>query len=84
MGHYRWIYPEFFKHMEAVHTWQEIGDELGISAARAQQIAVEALRKIQGNAKLKQLYLDSLEKESGYNELQDTSYRYSSDAYLGD
>lgn len=84
MGHYRWIYPENFKNLEAHHTWQEIGDELGISAARAQQIAVEALRKIQGNVKLKQLYLESLEKESGYNELQDTSYRYSSDAYLGD
>lgn len=84
MGHYRWIYPENFKHIEAHHTWQEIGDELGISAARAQQIAVEALRKIQSNVKLKQLYLDSLEKESGYNELQDTSYRYRADDYLGD
>lgn len=84
MEHYRWIYPEHFKHMEAVHTWQEIGDELGISAARAQQIAVEALRKIQKSEKLKQLYLDSLEKESGYNKLQDTSYRYRADDYLGD
>lgn len=84
MSGYRWQYPEALKKIESPYTWQEIGDELGVSATRAQQICVEAIRKVQSNEKLREMYLHSIEKESGYTELQDTSYRYSTDSYLGD
>jgi hypothetical protein len=83
MADYRWQYPESLKNIESPYTWQEIGDELGVSATRAQQICVEAIRKVQSNEKLREIYLHSLNKESSYHELQDTSYKYSADSYLG-
>jgi Sigma-70, region 4 len=83
MTNYRWQYPESLKNIESPYTWQEIGDELGVSATRAQQICVEAIRKVQSNEKLREICLHSLNKESGSNDFLDTSYKYSNDSYLG-
>lgn len=84
MGSYKYDFPEYLMANESPYTWEQIGEEIGVSTQRAQQICIEALRKLQKNERLKELFLASLDKESDGGRFTDTSYRYSTDAYLGD